>query len=60
MATEAFPVQPTMAAIIEAYTPIYLRDESEGIDRKDSTGRIPCDRVIQRVDSPVNAAAAAV
>ncbi|KAG0592601.1 hypothetical protein KC19_1G265900 [Ceratodon purpureus] len=57
MATEEYPVQPTTSAIVEAYTPIYLRADSPGIDRRDSSERIPSDRIFKLDPSPSAASA---
>jgi hypothetical protein len=56
MATEEYPVQLTTSAIVEAYTPIYLREGSPGIDRRDSSERIPSNRIL-KLDPPSAAAA---
>lgn len=40
MATKEMREQPSVSDIVEAYTPIYLREGAPGIDRRDSSERI--------------------
>jgi hypothetical protein len=40
MATSETKVQPSVSDIVQAYTPIYLREGAPGIDRRDSSERI--------------------
>lgn len=40
MATSETKEQPSVSDIVEAYTPIYLREGAPGIDRRDSSERI--------------------
>lgn len=58
MATEDYPELST-SAIVEAYTPIYLREGTPGIDRRDSSERIPSDRIIKVVASSSTASSTA-